>query len=52
MTIQPRLVTGKEFMAMSRAEPSELVEGSIVAMIPTGGLHSNCEGNFYAALRG
>ena len=39
----PKLVTGEELWAMDDIGPSELIDGRIVKMSPTGGLHGTLE---------
>ncbi len=39
-------VTGEELQAMGDIGPSELVEGRVVTMSPTGGPHAVYESNF------
>ncbi|MGQ9553364.1 MAG: Uma2 family endonuclease [Anaerolineae bacterium] len=46
-----KLITGEEFAEMGDIGSYELIAGRVVPMTPTGGQHSSCEGNIYAALR-
>ena len=46
------LVTGEELLAMGDVGPSELVEGRIIYMSPTGGKHAIYELNFAEPLKG
>ena len=44
-------MTGEDLLAMGDIGPSELVEGRIVKMSPTGFEHGDYEGNFYEYLK-
>ena len=44
-------VTAEELLAMGDVGPSELVEGRIVRISPTGFEHGDYEGNFYEHLK-
>ncbi len=46
------LVTGEDLLAMGDIGPSELIEGRIVPMSPTGAKHAICELNFGESLKG
>ena len=45
------LLTGEELFALGDIGRSELVQGELIRMSPTGHPHGYYEGNFYAALR-
>jgi len=46
------LVTGEDLLTMGDIGPSELIEGRIVPMSPTGAKHAICELNFGESLKG
>lgn len=49
-TVQEKLVTGEELLAMGDIGRTELIDGRIVSMSPTGGQHGYLEVEFVAAL--
>lgn len=51
LTVGEELITGEELQAMGNIGRCELIEGRIVMLSPTGGLHGSVAGNFYDALR-
>lgn len=49
-TVQEKLITGEELLAMGDIGRTELIDGRIVYMSPTGGQHGYLEVEFVAAL--